>query len=379
MVSDGLGGSDPVALIPGDPDALDQMARQLASWGGSLELAAEGLSRIDTTAGWSGQAAEAFRKVFDNQPGKWKNAADAFREASEALGQYAVELRWAQQQASAALTAWHSGDHQGAQRTLENARSRLSDAASTAARAVGTAADTAPPRPGLLSEIGHGFEDAVSSAWHGVVQAGEDTAGAIASYGNAAIHDPGALAAMAGGALLTAAGAAGEFGGVVLDLSVVGAPAGVAVNAGSAAAMVGGLTMAGAGLTAMAMDANDPDRVNVGQSGSSGGGNDEVMEPELDPKGEQYIKGKHFAGGSNTNDAKGIFDNDADLNDIVDISKGTSPVGPNPDGFYERTFNTGKLIGTTARDYGGHATSWVTLVQDKYGGVITMYPVPPGG
>ena len=59
-MSSGLGqSSDPAELIPGDPASLKQTAQQLATWAGALALAADGLRRIDTTSGWSGQAADA--------------------------------------------------------------------------------------------------------------------------------------------------------------------------------------------------------------------------------------------------------------------------------------------------------------------------------
>jgi hypothetical protein len=101
-----------------------------------------------------------------------------------------------------------------------------------------------------------------------------------------------------------------------------------------------------------------------------------IMDPMLDDTSEEYVRGKHFAGGANVDETKGIFNDDADLDGIVEQSLGTNQVGPNDSGFYERTFNTNSFVGVTSRTSGSLPTSWVTVVQDKYGGIITMYPVP---
>src|SRR5438045_3056669 len=107
---------DPIALIPGDPGAVGQAARALASYGDVLDLAGAGLERIDTTSGWSGQAADAFRRVYHGQPGQWVRAGDAFHEAASALAAYIPALSWAQGQAAEAICLWNSGpaNHQAA-------------------------------------------------------------------------------------------------------------------------------------------------------------------------------------------------------------------------------------------------------------------------
>jgi hypothetical protein len=101
------------------------------------------------------------------------------------------------------------------------------------------------------------------------------------------------------------------------------------------------------------------------------------MDPLLDNEGETYIRSKHFAGGSAVDQTKGIFSPDVNLDDLVDSSLGSTPVGPNDSGFYERTVNYGSPIGETSATDGPGQTSWFMLVQDKYGAVITMYPTPP--
>jgi hypothetical protein len=96
----------------------------------------------------------------------------------------------------------------------------------------------------------------------------------------------------------------------------------------------------------------------------------------LDDVSQAYIRSKHFPGGSAVDSSKGLFDPKVDLDALVEKSFGSDPSGPNPAGFYERTVNAEKMIGTTSADSGGVPTSWFMLVQDKCGGVITMYPVP---
>jgi len=102
-----------------------------------------------------------------------------------------------------------------------------------------------------------------------------------------------------------------------------------------------------------------------------------IIDPMLDDTSEAYVRSKHFAGGSAVDQTKGIFNDDVDLDQIVEDSIGTSPSGPNKSGFYERTFNTGQFVGVTSPSSGSLPTSWVTVVQDKYGAIRTMYPVPP--
>jgi hypothetical protein len=254
----------------------------------------------------------------------------------------------------------------------------LADAANAAARAIGNATDMAPPKPGLLSEIGHGIENVASSAWHDTVQVSEDAASITASFASASFHDPGALVEIAGGLLLTGVSAGGEAIGLLATASGVLSLPGGALDVLAAGGITAGVGLTGVGIAQMAKDVSGPDRVSIAQSSSSGGSGD-IMEPALDNGGEAHIKDTHFAGGVDANDTKGLFNDDVDLDEIAEQSQGTPPTGPNRAGFYERTFNTGKFIGVTSKDGGAAPTSWVTLVQDKYGAIITMFPVSPAG
>ena len=284
-MSSGLGQTtDPAALIPGDPASLEQAAQQFAIWAGALKLAADGLGRIDTTSGWSGQAADQFRLVFDHQPGKWLRAADAFENAAGALAGYAEVLSWAQGQAAAAIIVWGTGadDHQAAGQVLDGARSRLAAAASAAAQVIGRARDMAPPKPGLLAEIGQDVDGALDSAWHGILRVGEDGFDVVASMGNAAVDDPGAALASFGGMLLTGVSAGGEGLGLVLDATGIGAVAGVPLDVASAAGMAAGAGITGTALARMTADAAGPDRVSMAQSNGGGATSGGTGDPNFD-------------------------------------------------------------------------------------------------
>jgi hypothetical protein len=100
------------------------------------------------------------------------------------------------------------------------------------------------------------------------------------------------------------------------------------------------------------------------------------MEPMLDDMSEAYVRGKHFPGGAKVDDSKGLFDNGVDLDALVEKSLGSNPSGPNASGFYERTVNAEQLVGVTSKNSGSQPTSWFMLVQDRYGSVRTMYPIP---
>lgn len=103
--------------------------------------------------------------------------------------------------------------------------------------------------------------------------------------------------------------------------------------------------------------------------------NADCFDPALDAQGEIYIKGKHVVGGVNVDFTKGLFDADVDLDALAAQSTQAVAIGPNPAGFYERAVDAGRLIGVTSEMTGRQPTSWYMLVQDKWGGVVTMYPI----
>lgn len=348
---------DPTALVPGNPDSVNSTIDALSRYGDLLHETGTGLQGIDTSAGWRGAAADAFRNVYDGQPDKWLQAGDAFHQAANALDTYTSTLIWAQQQAATALNLWNSGTahHQAAQDTLAGARAQLEIAGDTAAATVGRAQDLAPPEPGFWSQL----TSDVGSFFAGAGHAGETALNDLASLGNAAIHDPGSLAETVGGLGLAALSAGGEIGGLALDATGIGAVAGVPAGVVSAAGITAGLGLAAAGVRTIAGDAAGPDRagiMNAQSSSGTGGGGTIGDDP---PRG---ITGRtsHGDDQAQTRDGHGV--NDAAMDDAV--ANPVRPVQRQAGGTYKYTGRNavvvlsqdGKVVTTWARNSAGWRT-----------------------
>jgi len=96
---------DPTRLIPGNPNAVRQTARDLAHTGANLTTAGEQLARINA-GDWTGTAADSFHAAFKPEPNRWLTGGLAMDAASDALASYADVLHWAQQQAGEAIALW---------------------------------------------------------------------------------------------------------------------------------------------------------------------------------------------------------------------------------------------------------------------------------
>jgi hypothetical protein len=285
--------NDPTALVPGDASALGGVVWWLQYYGDTLRDAGDGLSRIDTADGWSGPAADAFRSVFSNQPGRWVDAGDAFHAAATGFDRYTATLTTAQQQAAHAIQWWNQGqaetdaaqaqyDQQvrdspvpipfedpgqaqrnSAQSLLAQARDAVRRAGDSAAATLDEATQMAPAKPGFWSQVG-GVLDVVGD---GLEHMGDDVLNGLASVGNAAIHHPGDIAMMAAGLGLTVLSVGGEIGGVALDATGVGAVVGVPANVVSAAGIVTGASMMMAGAADLGSHATGDDAVSPASSG----------------------------------------------------------------------------------------------------------------
>jgi hypothetical protein len=97
-----LGVDDPKKLVPGDPASVWEVAGVLGGVGAAFEEIGVGFREIDD-GGWRGPAADAFRGLFERQPKRFLEAADAFVGAAVALDSYAAALSWAQRQAGEAV------------------------------------------------------------------------------------------------------------------------------------------------------------------------------------------------------------------------------------------------------------------------------------
>lgn len=257
--------SDPLDLIPGNPESVARAAGQMYDYGSLLTEAGQGLSRIDTTQGWSGAAADAFRQRFQGQPRAWLEAGTCFSDAARALDAYVPVLAWAQGQAGVAIQLWDHEDKKQAQATLDNARGEVASAASAASATVGRARDQAPPEPGFWSDIGNFF----SGLGHDIEHLGADAVDALASLGNAMIHNPLADLGGVGGTALAGVSLLGEGTGLVLDATGVGTVAGAPLNALSAAGLATGTGMVMASAGDLASHAFGDDRSDPLSTGDS--------------------------------------------------------------------------------------------------------------
>ena len=305
---------DPKQLVAGNAANITATALALRTRAGELEQAGTGLSRIDTTEGWSGPAGDAFRAKFHGQPRSWLTAGDSFVDAAAALDTYASTLTWAQGQAQQAINDWNAAQaatkqaqtqyqtyqQQGgtqpfqdpgesgraaAKKTLDNARTNLANAGDTAATKVGTARDRAPEKPGFWSKVGHVAEEIGA----GLENAGGEVVNALASVGNAMLHHPGDVAEMAGGALLTAVSVAGVGASGLLDASVVLSPAGVALGGVSVLGVGAGATMAMAGARDVSAHAGGDDEVSPASTDHTAGDGATDLGPNLTDDVSQNI------------------------------------------------------------------------------------------
>jgi len=191
-------------LIPGDPDALDDLARQLGGFAAGLGEAAGRLRAIGAGS-WKGRAGDAFRSLINDQPGKFDRAATSFGAAQRAIAGYAATLRLAQTdatRASSLLAAELStlpdmtagGQPSPAQALFVDACGRVDTAATSTRATLYAAAGEAPHKPGFLhravSAVGHAF----SAAFHGFADRVEQGAHELDSLTFALFYDPGRFA-----------------------------------------------------------------------------------------------------------------------------------------------------------------------------------------
>lgn len=101
--------SDPVALVPGAPNGVDDVATVFTTQSESLDAVGRELHAFDPL-GWTGGAAGQFREFFAPVPTRWYKTSDALVAAAGALTGYAETLRWAQSQAREAIALWEEGE-----------------------------------------------------------------------------------------------------------------------------------------------------------------------------------------------------------------------------------------------------------------------------
>lgn len=178
-------------------------------------------------------------------------------ETNYAKAQHERAVTQAQQQAPpgsspAAIPFSDPGEakRQQAHALLDRARSQLATAGEQAADVVGHARDKAPERSWL------------GQAWETVSQAAGTVINSAASFGNAALHHPGMVAGLAGGAALTTVSAAGVTGSALLDGSGVGVFAGGPLGAVSGLGVATGVGIMGAAMSGLSSEATGDDEVH---------------------------------------------------------------------------------------------------------------------
>ncbi|PZE25668.1 MULTISPECIES: hypothetical protein [unclassified Curtobacterium] len=105
-----------------------------------------------------------------------------------------------------------------------------------------------------------------AAAWPHMQDAAAVAGNVFASLGNAMVDHPDEMLELLGGIATMVGGAAMEGGGVVLDITGVGAIAGVPLNISGAAVMTAGAGLAATGATQLGVHAMTDDRVSPNQT-----------------------------------------------------------------------------------------------------------------
>ncbi|MCL2652478.1 MAG: polymorphic toxin type 28 domain-containing protein [Propionibacteriaceae bacterium] len=297
--------SDPVELVPGNVSVIVSRMYDLGDYAQSLGDAGSGLTRIDTSECWQGEAAEAFREHYQGEPKRWVVAGDSFAKAAKALDDYSWTLKWAQDQAASAIDEWARGVarteadkkayedavqqaeseaaktgvpvviaafvdggepiRQGARDVLTEARRQLADVANDTAATIQAACEAAPAKPTWLDSAIDGL------GWFGgkAEDAGIAAVNGIVSFGNAMWNHPGDMVGLLSGLGMVLAGGGGDAGGGVLDATGVGAVVGIPVNIASTGLIVGGAGVTAAAATALVSHAATDNRVQILQKEAS--------------------------------------------------------------------------------------------------------------
>ncbi|MCW0190082.1 MAG: hypothetical protein OJJ55_02195 [Rhodococcus sp.] len=129
--------------------------------------------------------------------------------------------------------------------------------------------------------------------WDNVWDFGDEaldvTGDAAGAFAQAMLDNPAAAASIVGGMILAGLGGTVEGGGVLLDATGIGLPAGLALNAVGAAAIAGGAAFAGAGMAEVAPDIAtnfEARRSGNGTSGNSGSTPKPSPSAQTAPNGE---------------------------------------------------------------------------------------------
>ncbi|MGZ3140444.1 WXG100 family type VII secretion target [Lentzea chajnantorensis] len=211
-VEEFAGATDANDLISGEPAEITESATAMRELGEAMTLAGEGLTAIDSS-GWTGQAADGFRSRIAGKPKQWMDAGAALLEISKALTNYRVVLDSSKDTAGRALHMWKgaqeatkkaitehnervkvyngaidAGQDPGpqpvyqdpgeagrkeAERMLEDARRRVTDAGYACGRVISEWIGKAPAQPDWWDRLGANISDAASYALTGAQDVAE--------------------------------------------------------------------------------------------------------------------------------------------------------------------------------------------------------------
>lgn len=234
-----------------------------------------------------------------------------------------------------------------------------------------------------LTDMRDDIQTAVAAAGREIAAAIVITAGivAIAAFASAGLAAP----AAAGGGVVVTAEIVTTTAGIIKNavtisrlLAIFGSVVAVGTASGAFTAIpdltADGINAALASIAAMSVHIADD-----GEIGSTSGAPDvsaQIEEAGLDSEGEEYVRSKHFPGGELVNESKGIFDEAQDPYALAEAAAGKPATGPNADGHYERVVESDDIVGVTSQQSGAMPTRRYIVVQDKWGAVRTMYPIP---
>ncbi|MGC0316975.1 putative T7SS-secreted protein [Kitasatospora acidiphila] len=147
---------DPKQLVHGDAKAIGESVKHLQVFHDAFESTGSGLRAMDSDH-WQGQAAEAFRAKFTPHPAQWLAAADACDKAAKALDQFSQTVGWAQGQAKQAIDAYNAAKK--AQKQAQDAYNSSVDSYNKALKTYNDAVKSNNPSPGAKPTDPGPFKD----------------------------------------------------------------------------------------------------------------------------------------------------------------------------------------------------------------------------
>lgn len=227
-----------------------------------------------------------------------------------------------------------------------------------------------PPEHHWYDDVADGFVDAGAWAYNHTVVPGVDV---LANVGQAIVEHPEDLLSMLAGAGLIVLGAGGEVGGGALDLTGVGALAGVPINIASAAVIASGATLATAGAGDLLMNASHNNNSVLNEAEGAGPRpGDPLPESSRPPEAGGGWEGRV------ANNGKGTVWQDPAYADApagspknANTFRNAEPDGNYPDGYVRYYNEKGEPIGLDGKP-GSKAHTHIAKNPDG------TYPVPEG-